>query len=97
MAGCAVGFVRMARDIKLELSLGDLSKSVLVINSPSVAVIVPKHHAYQGVAINIQSSARDLGILLVGGAGRRTSIQHNRVRWGWHPFQPAPMAKPDLL
>ena len=80
IAECAVDFVRMAEELKLELSLGQQGKSTLVTNNSRVAAIVVRRLAYRGVSIKVQNTARDLGVLLVGGAGRRTSIQHNRMQ-----------------
>ena len=82
----AVGFVRLARDLELHLSLGVDSrvdrKSILVTNHPRIASIVRQHLAHQGVQMKVESTARDLGALLVGGARRRTSNQHFRMRGG---------------
>ena len=71
--------VDIAEGLNLELSLGQQGNSTLVTNNSRVAAIVVKRLAYRGVSIKVQNTARDLGVLLVGGAGRRTSIQHNRM------------------
>ena len=49
---------------------------------PKVAAIVRKHLAFAGVTLNVQCAGRDLGVLLVGGAGRRASLQQSRLRSG---------------
>ena len=53
IAKCAVDFVEMARELKLELSLGLQGKSTLVTNNARVAAIVIKRLAYRGVSIKV--------------------------------------------
>ena len=55
-------------------------ENILLCNHPLVAQIVRKHLAYKKITIKYHTEGRDLGVLLVGGAGRRTSIQHMRMR-----------------
>ena len=58
IAKCAVDFVEMARELKLELSLGQQGKSTLVTNNIRVAAIVIKRLAYRGVSIKLQKRCK---------------------------------------
>ena len=66
---------------------------MLIANSKRVANIVRRHLAYLHIVINVQRTARDLGVLLVGGAGRRTSIQRQAPR-GRTAVLPPALAQP---